>query len=148
MYLEGAITQIHHRFGSTCSLVTNQINVLKSEWKRPYAYNIDASGCESVNGEDLIRILKADWNHLLNELDGIDRKLESKMDDMTHCDVSFHLLGQVRKPHWNGSWDHAKIRNLSVVSPSVDRSNDCSNALVHWLWRRAFGTFDMTQKNF
>jgi hypothetical protein len=121
-----------------------QVDVSCAEWGRPFAYDVDAEGRATLRQEELARLLKADWNHLSNQLYGVPEASILPLNQIDLEGLGFSPKGRVRKEGWDGAWDLADIGKLEVVSPySASGGRDYAplGAVTALLWRLSFGTF-------
>jgi hypothetical protein len=122
-----------------------QVDVSCAEWGRPFAYDLDGEGRPTIRVDELARLLKADWNHLSNQIYGVPEAVIRLRNGIDLEALGFQLAGRVCKEGWDGAWDLAELDNLDVVSPySASRGRDYAplGPVTALLWRLAFGTFD------
>jgi hypothetical protein len=117
-----------------------QVDVVQEEWGRPFAYD---DGGSRVLREELARLVKADWNHLSNQLYGVPGEAVARFDAIDPEELGKKPTLRVRKEGWDGAWDLVEFDDLEVVSPysaQGGRDYEDRGALVAWLWRWSFGT--------
>jgi hypothetical protein len=120
-----------------------QVEVDQEAWGRPFGYDLDAEGHGELRLEEIARLVRADWDHISNELYGVPARAIAAMNARGREAFEHEYQGRVRKEGWDGAFDLAEFRNLQVIGPHSARGGaDYVNlgALVGPLWRRAFGT--------
>lgn len=120
-----------------------QVDVSREAWGRPFAYDLHAEGGPAIRVEELARLLKADWNHLSNQLYGVPEDAIRPLDRVDPRGLESDHGGRVRKEGWDGAWDALEIRELEVVGPySAAEGRDYVDLgpVTGLLWRLCFGT--------
>jgi hypothetical protein len=120
-----------------------QVEVDQEEWGRPFGYDLDADGDATPRLEEMARLVRADWNHLSNQLYGVPAHAVAAVNAFGLEDLHREYQGRVRKEGWDGAFDLIEFENLAVVGPhSTHGGADYVNLglIVGPLWRRTFGT--------
>jgi hypothetical protein len=117
-----------------------QVDVVRAEWGRPFAYD---DGGTSVDRDELARIVKADWNHLSNQLYGVPGRIVARFNAIAPDGLWRKPTERVVKEEWDGAWDLVEFEDIEVVSPySADGGRDYEelSPIVARLWRWSFGS--------
>ena len=121
-----------------------QVEVAQEEWGRPFGYDLDADGNGTLRLDEMARLVRADWNHLSNQIYGVPAPAVAAVNALGVDGLQFEYHGRVRKEGWDGAFDLADLENLVVVGPhSAHRGADYVNfgPFIGPLWRRVFGTY-------
>lgn len=117
-----------------------QIDVPKSKWNRPFGY-ISGKPGSKINGEDMFRIAKADWNYYSNYMYGVPEKKILEHDCNSLDDNSSFLQGKKRVKIGKKYWDYAELNNFTVISAYLSENGDelVNNSKLSPIWRDCFG---------
>jgi hypothetical protein len=118
-----------------------QIDVPKSKWGRPFGYE-NSIPHSKVNGEDMHRIAKADWNYYSNYMYGVPEKkiLEHNCNSLDNSDFSFfHKNDRIKIG--NRYWDYAELNNFTTITAYQSEDDDelVNNSKLSPIWRDCFG---------
>ncbi len=118
-----------------------QIDVPKSRWDRPFAYMSSKPGSK-INGEDMHRIAKADWNYYSNYMYGVpeEKILEHNCNSLDDSGFSFYQEKN-RIKIGKKYWDYAELNNFTVISAYQSQQGDelVDNSKLSPIWRDCFG---------
>jgi hypothetical protein len=114
-----------------------QIDVIASEWGRPFGYLDAASG--AVNTDDVLRIGKADWNYFSNWMYGVPEVAIAPNNTLTGARVEVGPRERIGQR----DWDVLNISQARMVSAYVSgKATDPKleeRGPYSFLWRMAFG---------
>lgn len=116
-----------------------EIDVVTSEWKRPFGYEIK-NGKPEINFNDLARIGKADWNYFSNYLYGVPESYITPTNpiDLERMEATY----KGRVPIGKKFWDWVEVEHMDVVSaytaPGEEHLLENPSAFSP-VWRKCFG---------
>ncbi len=105
----------------------------KDGWTRPFGYRLDKTLIE----DDLIRILKGDWNYFSAHLYGVPLHKVAKFDSLEGVVVKHNTIVRIGAK----SWHLFEVGNVHCVGPALSQhdSMQYNNSLVNYMWRCSFG---------
>ena len=118
-----------------------QLDVPRSQWQRPFGYDLVPGQPAKVRKLDILRIGKADWNYFSNYMYGVPQEVIRRYNAIDEARVAFEYVGRVRIGQ--SDWDHVRLDGVEVVSAYVSgqdgQSLVVSDKVLTPLWRGLFG---------
>jgi hypothetical protein len=104
---------------------------------RPFGYQTESTSSRQIEGSDLTRIAKADWNYFSNYIYGVPEEYIRPHNTLTD-QVTFQ---QTTERIGNKDWDHVVVDGVKVVSGYAPAGRGLLNnsALLSPVWRETFG---------
>jgi hypothetical protein len=114
-----------------------QIDVIASEWGRPFGYLDAASG--AVNTDDVLRIGKADWNYFSNWMYGVPEVAIAPNNTLTGARVEVGPRERIGQRQWDVlNISQARMVSAYVSGKATDPKLE-ERGPYSFLWRMAFG---------
>ncbi len=116
-----------------------EIDVVKSEWKRPFGYNLK-NALPEINFYDLARIGKSDWNYFSNYLYGVPEQFIKPTNPIILEKMNVRNRGRVRIG--TKFWDWVEVGTMNVVSAYTAPGEVYlleNPSIFSPVWRKCFG---------